>query len=974
MEQFREKPLPPLPSPASPHVQHNQHLRPDTNVPSSRTHPTHLRTGSDASRPTHHFGNSNHITDFEFVDGSQLQVDSSDSDDFRRSNTNRRRQAKHGRSMSHPFPSLFHGKRKKKSSDSNENDDSDDLAPIGSARRGHGPSGGSRDVTTSECMTCGSDVCHPRGASGFECTICATLNDLHPVNLGPIDRRSRQAGYPEPERQPGRGSEFARPVSVEHTKLLIKACLRHFIVLSLQPAGAGGSQAPQGLMPPRMDNGGPNETMARHGLPRSYSSSHPDQRPMVQAAPRQPGGPASSPMPGGRDLVPSKIFKPVEDYLVECFTSCVALNKSFGGPPSQVEETRHLFRSPAAPPSFYMDWEGLEEWYATIINAAQPWKSVYHGMVAAGLLLPATDSALRSLDEDILVGQDHVQKLLLRATEAVLRRPGRPMKEAAHLRFVLIILANPFLSAGCRVFTGNYGRIIHGRGHAPATGQFSHIIGRAVGMLANSSDRCHRRLVSWFAAYPENRLIQAKDLVGGFLVYRLLRQRQRRQEEYEVDVTGGLIPNVSAGRSAAALHAALGQSGGQARGREAEQRLSTNKDWQIKAAARAMSLIFTANNTRAPPGSSGGHSIVHRGVAEPARARDMVLARGQLMPTSDFYVTQLDDADITTEFAMWEREKGRFNFCQYPFLLSLGAKTSILKYDTAQQMLNRTRDEILDSRRNNGLHQQHLDLSVRRDCLVEDSLKSVSAVIGNGTDDIKKALRITFRGEDGIDAGGLRKEWFLLLVRDLFNPDHGLFVYDDDSRYCYFNPYSFETSEEYYLVGVVLGLAIYNFNILDIALPPFAFRKLLAAAPNSLMGQNRPDRAYTLDDLAEVRPRLAQSLSQLLEFEGDVESTFCQEFVIEVDKYGSIDRVPLTPRGEHKPVTNSNRNEYVESYVRYLLDKAVARQFEPFKRGFFSVCNGNALSLFRPEEIERLVKGSDEPLDVDLMRAAAEYS
>jgi len=72
-------------------------------------------------------------------------------------------------------------------------------------------------------------------------------------------------------------------------------------------------------------------------------------------------------------------------------------------------------------------------------------------------------------------------------------------------------------------------------------------------------------------------------------------------------------------------------------------------------------------------------------------------------------------------------------------------------------------------------------------------------------------------------------------------------------------------------------------------------------------------------------------------------------------------------------VTNSNRREFVDLYVRYLLDTAVARQFEPFKRGFFTVCGGNALSLFRPEEIELLVRGSDEPLDIISLRAVAIY-
>lgn len=201
-----------------------------------------------------------------------------------------------------------------------------------------------------------------------------------------------------------------------------------------------------------------------------------------------------------------------------------------------------------------------------------------------------------------------------------------------------------------------------------------------------------------------------------------------------------------------------------------------------------------------------------------------------------------------------------------------------------------------------------------------------------------------------------------------------MFSYDEDSQFCYFNPNSFETTDQYFLVGAVLGLAIYNSTILDVALPPFVFRKLLAAAPAAAPGATshaKPSMTYSLEDLAEFRPALAHGFRQLLEFEGDVETTFCRDFVADVDRYGHTIQVPLCPDGDKKPVTNSNRREFVDLYVRYLLDNAVARQFEPFKRGFFTVCGGNALSLFRPEEIELLIRGSDEPLDITSLRAVS---
>src|SRR5437867_2972398 len=133
-----------------------------------------------------------------------------------------------------------------------------------------------------------------------------------------------------------------------------------------------------------------------------------------------------------------------------------------------------------------------------------------------------------------------------------------------------------------------------------------------------------------------------------------------------------------------------------------------------------------------------------------------------------------------------------------------------------------------------------------------------------------------------------------------------MFVYDEESQYCYFNPGSFETSDQYFLVGVILALAIYNSTILDITLPPFAFRKLLLSAPAAGTPLPRSQATYTLEDLAEFRPQIARGLGQLLDFEGDVESTFCLVFAIDVDKYGAIERVPLCAGGEERAVTSAN--------------------------------------------------------------------
>ncbi|KAL2759546.1 hypothetical protein ACRALDRAFT_1028029 [Sodiomyces alcalophilus JCM 7366] len=631
-----------------------------------------------------------------------------------------------------------------------------------------------------------------------------------------------------------------------------------------------------------------------------------------------------------------------------------------------------------------VDWAQVSDWYAAVVNAAETWPFIYDELCAEEHFESLQASELRDLEASLLAAQDHLQRVLLKATETLLKRPGRLMTDPSDVRFLLIIMHNPLLHDNFAGFSGilqsddssTRQRNASARGtrqpskRGPVSGQHSSIIKRVVGLMSNASSTCQTHLVAWFASYSESAFASTKDLVGGFLTYRLIRQRDKKHET-RVDITDGLIPNMSNGHSAASLHAALGTPSASRKPKETPKKVVYRDDWQIRAAARVMALLFAANNTldvrRADASALSDSSVI---------LRQGVQTYGQLLPTSDFYNSMIDYADLVADFEAWESKRAKFSFCQYPFLLSIWAKSKILEYDAQRQMTNKARDAFFDSIMTRKNVNQFLTLDVRRDCLVEDSLAAVSEVIGSGSEDIKKRLRIVFKGEEGYDAGGLRKEWFLLLVREVFNPDHGMFVYDEDSHLCYFNPNSFETSDQFFLVGVVLGLAIYNSTILDVALPPFAYRKLLASAPSyssSSSAHPRPSMTYNLEDLAEYRPRLAAGLKQLLDYEEEVEDVFGLEFVVPVERYGTVAQVPLCSGGETRSVTNTNRKDYVDLYVRYILETAVARQFEPFKRGFYTVCGGNALSLFRPEEIELLVRGSDAPLDIKSLRAVAEY-
>jgi E3 ubiquitin-protein ligase HECTD2 len=94
--------------------------------------------------------------------------------------------------------------------------------------------------------------------------------------------------------------------------------------------------------------------------------------------------------------------------------------------------------------------------------------------------------------------------------------------------------------------------------------------------------------------------------------------------------------------------------------------------------------------------------------------------------------------------------------------------------------------------------------------------------------------------------GGLTKEWFLLLIRQIFSPDYGIkfdlkkkvkfscfigmFVFYESSGIFWFNGASTDNIREYNLVGILMGLAVYNAIILDIRFPLVCYKKLLTPA------------------------------------------------------------------------------------------------------------------------------------------------
>lgn len=145
----------------------------------------------------------------------------------------------------------------------------------------------------------------------------------------------------------------------------------------------------------------------------------------------------------------------------------------------------------------------------------------------------------------------------------------------------------------------------------------------------------------------------------------------------------------------------------------------------------------------------------------------------------------------------------------------------------------------------------HFTVKIHREKLLEDSLNAL--VRDNAYQNLKKPLRVIFEGEPAIDEGGVKKEFFQLVFKELFKPDYGMFTYNPDNRLYWFNGLSFESPLNFHLVGVLMGLAASNQVIIDIPIASVCYKYLL--------GQKAD-----LSDLEAWQPDVAQSFRYILSY------------------------------------------------------------------------------------------------------------
>ncbi|XP_060516281.1 E3 ubiquitin-protein ligase HUWE1 isoform X2 [Cylas formicarius] len=280
--------------------------------------------------------------------------------------------------------------------------------------------------------------------------------------------------------------------------------------------------------------------------------------------------------------------------------------------------------------------------------------------------------------------------------------------------------------------------------------------------------------------------------------------------------------------------------------------------------------------------------------------------------------------------------------------------TRILDFDIKRRYF-RTELERID----HGTRREETAVHVRRSNVFEDSFREL---FRRTPEEWKNRFYIVFEEEEGQDAGGLLREWYVIISRDIFNPMYALFTVSPGDRVTYMiNSASHYNSNHlcyYKFVGRVIAKAIYDNKLLECYFTR-SFYKHILGIPVKYTDMESEDYSF-YRGLVYLMENNINNLGLDLTF-----ST-------EISEFGVTETRDLIPNGRHIPVTEENKMEYVRLVCQMKMTGAIKQQLTAFLEGFYDIIPMRLISIFNEQELELLISGLPN-VDIDDLKANTEY-
>lgn len=210
-------------------------------------------------------------------------------------------------------------------------------------------------------------------------------------------------------------------------------------------------------------------------------------------------------------------------------------------------------------------------------------------------------------------------------------------------------------------------------------------------------------------------------------------------------------------------------------------------------------------------------------------------------------------------------------------------------------------------------------------------------------------FRIKYINDKGYDLGGLRRDWFIKLTREICNPNYGLFLSSEKNHHQP-NPFSYSNPDHlkyFKFAGMIIARALIQEENVDAHFSLPFLRQIL-------------NQKVLLSDLKDTDEILYNSLQYILD--NDIDNDEINEYYFEVDsdEYGVLKTDELKKDGSNIKVTNENKKEYIDLMIDYYSRKSVEKQIIEFCDGFNSIININKIQIFSPIEFNLLTCGNQK--------------
>ena len=210
--------------------------------------------------------------------------------------------------------------------------------------------------------------------------------------------------------------------------------------------------------------------------------------------------------------------------------------------------------------------------------------------------------------------------------------------------------------------------------------------------------------------------------------------------------------------------------------------------------------------------------------------------------------------------------------------------------------------------------------------------------------------------QNGTDAGGLLREWFVCVGQELFSCQHGLFkatvvngehrlFIREDSATC-----NGMHLDYFQFAGRLIGMALVHRCTMPVPLCDYIW-KLMA------------DEPINCQDVSNLDNELCRFLQQITSIDNVDDCDL--EFKYTSQSLGRNIEIDLTSSGaDGSGVTNENRAQFVEKWTRMALIGRCEQQLLALLHGVFDVLPANVLSVLSSTQLKEMVNGCSKEIDV----------